>query len=217
MFCIIIHIMKTQSDKALALLGQHGIARAHELLAQGITATTISRMEQNGLIMQIARGLYQLSSVTEENRDPLALATKLVPKGIICLNSSLAFHGLGEATPFTWIGIGPREWRPRLTNRFIQVCRFSPKSFDIGWHTYDVDGIAVRVYEPAKTLADLFKSARDQQLLYKSKTGIMKAVNATKVSLRQRKATRSAIIKYAEQIGIWKFMEPYLDALIAGA
>ncbi len=37
----------TQRDQALALLRQRGLARLSELKAQGITATTVSRMERH--------------------------------------------------------------------------------------------------------------------------------------------------------------------------
>lgn len=75
----------------------------------------------------------------------------------------------------------------------------------------------VKIYEPAKTIADLFQSGRQQQVFYDTKTGITEAMKHAKEALRQRKATKAAITRYAEQIGIWKFMDPYLEAVTVDA
>jgi predicted transcriptional regulator of viral defense system len=203
----------TQRDNALDFLSKRGMVRLSEFLSEGITATTIARMEERGLVVQLSRGLYQLPHVPLHSNHVLALVAKLVPNGIICLNSSLAFHGLAEAKPITWIGIGPREWRPKLGHRTVQVVRFSPKAFDTGWKAHTIAKIPVKIYEPAKTIADMFHSGRQQQVLYSTKAGIAQAVASTREALRQRKATVPSITRYAEQIGVWKFMQPYLDAV----
>jgi predicted transcriptional regulator of viral defense system len=220
MFCIMVDSMMkpaaTQQDRAIALLESRGLVRLSEFVAEGITAATISRMEKKGAVMQLGRGLYQLSGICEEP-NPLAFAAKLVPNGIICHASALAFHGLAEARPITWIGIGPREWRPRLTQRTIQVARYSPKAFDLGWKTHQIGSVPVKIYEPAKTIADLFQSARHQQIFYETKTGITEAMKHAKEAMRQRKATKATITRYADQIGILKFMEPYLEAVTVDA
>lgn len=50
---------RTQSAQALALLKLRGMTRLAEFQAAGITATTISRMEQAREVVRLARGLYQ--------------------------------------------------------------------------------------------------------------------------------------------------------------
>lgn len=41
--------------------------------------------------------------------DSLAEAAKLIPNGIICLSSALAFHDLTDRIPpYVWVAIGPR-------------------------------------------------------------------------------------------------------------
>jgi predicted transcriptional regulator of viral defense system len=207
----------SQHDRVLTLLAERGMARLSEFRAEGIAATTISRMEASGHVTQLSRGLYQLPNVAVSPNHALALAAKLVPNGVICFYSALAFHGLAEATPIMWIGIGPREWRPRLDNRMFQVTRFSPKAFDIGWKVHPIDKVAVRIYEPAKTITDMFQSARRQEIFYHSQTGIAETVATTMKALRQRKTTIPEITHYAEQVGILKFVQPYLDVVSINA
>ena len=105
-----------QEDRAVTLLQERGMARLSEFLQEGITAATISRMEEKGTVIQLARGLYQLADVPLDANHSLAEAAKLVPNGVICLTSALAFHELTDRIPASvWVGIGPREWPPDRT------------------------------------------------------------------------------------------------------
>ncbi|MEO7208002.1 MAG: type IV toxin-antitoxin system AbiEi family antitoxin domain-containing protein [Steroidobacteraceae bacterium] len=103
----------TQLDKALALLQRRGLMRMSEFKRAGITAATITRLEHAGRISRLARGLYQLPDAPVDRNHTLAEASKLVPKGVICLTSALAFHGLTDQMPArVWLAIGPKDWRP---------------------------------------------------------------------------------------------------------
>jgi predicted transcriptional regulator of viral defense system len=91
------------------------MARMSEFTKEGITGTTLSRMARKGSIVQLRRGLYQLSDAPLDANHSLAEAAKLVPKGVICLDSALAFHELTDRIPrYVWVAIGFRECGPIL-------------------------------------------------------------------------------------------------------
>ena len=93
-----------------------------ELIENDITAATISRMERKGVIVQLSRGLYQLCDAPLEANHSLAEAAKLVPNGVIRLDSALAFHDLTDRIPASvWIGIGARDWRPEIASPRIEI------------------------------------------------------------------------------------------------
>jgi len=118
---------ETQIDKALALLRQNGLTRLSEFRRAGITAATITRLEEAGRIARRARGLYQLPDAPLDTHHSLAEAAKLVPGAIVCLASALAFHGLTDQIPArVWLAIGPKDWRPRLTYPPMRFVHFSP-------------------------------------------------------------------------------------------
>ncbi len=223
MFCIIFYSMKTdqprQEDRATTLLRERGMARLSEFIQEGITATTISRMEQKGLLNQLSRGLYQLPDAPLDGNHSLAVAAKLVPNGVICHDSALAFHELTDRIPpFVWVAIGPREWRPKITQPRIQIMRFGPKVFDKGIEHHTIESVPVRIYSPAKTVVDLFKSAQYQKALCKSSTGFAPATQGMKEALRLRKATPAEIARFAVDAGIWeKIVQPRLEALTVDA
>ena len=208
-----------QEDRAIAFLVEHGMARLSEFIAEGITAATISRMERKGAVVQLGRGLYQLPDAPIEAHHSLAEAAKLVPNGVVCLSSALAFHDLTDRIPpFVWMAIGPRDWRPKVTRPRVQIMRYGPKIFGKGIEEHVVAKVTVRVYSPAKTIVDLFYHGRLEKSLYRSEVGLTEAVQAMKEVLRQGKATPAEIARFAVDAGIWeKLVQPRLEVLTVDA
>jgi predicted transcriptional regulator of viral defense system len=208
-----------QEDRAASLLRESGMVRLSEFIEQGISATTISRMERKGLINQLSRGLYQLPDAPLDANHSLAEAAKLVPNGVICLGSALAFHELTDRIPASvWVGIGARDWRPKITRPRIEIVRFGPKVFDKGIQTHIIERVPVRIYSPAKTIVDLFRHAQRHKGFYGSPTSLIEAVHGMKEALRLRKTTPAEIAQYAIEAGIWeKVVQPRLEALTVDA
>jgi predicted transcriptional regulator of viral defense system len=206
-----------QEDRALSLLKERGIVRLSEL-TNGITATTVSRMKQKGLILQLSRGLYQLPDASIDTHHALAEAAKLVPKGVVCLTSALAFHELTDTIPSrVWIAIGAKDRRPRAENPPLQFVRFGQKVLTSGIKNYVVDGVNVRIYNPAKTVVDLFRYRRSAGTRFRKSPGLNLALEGLREALRRRKATPAEIAQYANEAGIWKVVQPYLEAMTANA
>jgi predicted transcriptional regulator of viral defense system len=200
----------TQRSQALTLLKRRGMTRLTEFSAAGITATTVGRMERAGEVVRLARGLYQLPDAALDAQQSLAEAARLVPKGVICLASALAFHGLTDhMPPKVWIAIGRKDWRPRLTYPPIRIARFSDELLQRGVERKKIAGTPVPVFGVAKTVADLFR--------YRRTVGDALAIEGLRQALRQRKATPAAIAREAEGAGVWATMEPYLMALTSDA
>lgn len=208
-----------QEDHATSLLKKRGMMRLSEFHDHGITSATISRMEERGLLIQLGRGLYQLPDAPLDANHSLAVAAKLVPNGVICHDSALAFHELTDRIPpFVWMAIGPREWRPKITQPRIQIMRFGAKVFDKGIEHQTIESVSVAIYSPAKTVVDLFKSATHQKAFYNSSTGFAHATQGMKEALRLRKATPAEIAKFAVEAGIWeRAVQPRLEALTVDA
>jgi predicted transcriptional regulator of viral defense system len=208
-----------QEDRAIALLVDRGMARLSEFIAEGITAATISRMERKGAVVQLGRGLYQLPDAQLEAHHSLAEAAKLIPNGVVCLSSALAFHDLTDRIPpFVWVAIGPRDWRPKVTQPRVQIMRYGPKTFAKGIEEHIIEKVPVRIYSPAKTVVDLFYHGRLQRSFYGSEVGLTEAVQAMKEILRQGKATPAEIARFAVDAGIWeKLVQPRLEVLTVDA
>ncbi|MDB5956070.1 type IV toxin-antitoxin system AbiEi family antitoxin domain-containing protein [Ramlibacter sp.] len=203
-------LASTQRDQALTLLKQRGITRLAEFQSAGVTATTVSRMERSGEVVRLARGLYQLPDAALDPHQWLAEAARLVPKGVICLASALAFHGLtDQMPPKVWVAIGRKDWRPRITYPPLRVARFSDEELRRGVEHKRIAGTAVPVFGVAKTVADLFR--------YRRTVGELLVVEGLRQALRQRKATPAQLAREAQVAGVWPSMQPYLTALTSDA
>ena len=202
--------ISSQRTQALALLKRQGMTRLAEFSEAGITATTVGRMERAGEVVRLARGLYQLPDAALDAQQSLAEASRLVPKGIICLASALAFHGLtDQMPPKVWIAIGRKDWRPRLTYPPIRIARFSDELLHRGVERKKIAGTLAPIFGIAKTVADLFR--------YRRTVGDALAIEGLRQALRQRKATPAEIAREAEAAGVWATMEPYVMALTSDA
>ena len=199
---------RPQRDQLAAFLHEHGIARLTEIRRAGVTAATVSRLEREGIVTRLGRGLYQLADASPEGNHSLAEAAKRVPRGVICLVSALAFHGITDQLPRrVWIAIGSKDWKPQIEEPPLRIVRFSDKFLREGVETHEIEGVAVPIFGVAKTIADIFRHRRS--------VGTDVAVQALKEALRQRKATPAEISIAATRSGVWTTLRPYLEALTA--
>jgi predicted transcriptional regulator of viral defense system len=204
----------TQQDRALSLLKTRGLVRLTEFTDAGITAATVSRMKEKGLIAQRGRGLYQMPDAPLDAHHDLAEAAKRVPKGVICLVSALAFHELTDTIPSrVWMAIGPKDRHPRIDYPPLQIVRFHPDFLRTGFETHVIEGVPVNIYSPARTVVDLFRYRKRAGVRYRHSPGANFAVEGLREALRTRKATPSEIARYAAEAGISGVIEPYLEAM----
>jgi predicted transcriptional regulator of viral defense system len=207
-----------QQDRAVTLLKQKGMVRLSELADAGITAATVSRMERQGLIVRLARGLYQLPGAMLDANHSLAEAAKLVPKGVVCLVSALAFHELTDTIPpRVWMAIGSKDRLPRMTHPRMQFVRFGEKALRTGLQAHRIEGVPVRITSPAKTIVDLFRYRKRAGKRFQKSPGLNLALEGLRAALRQRKATPSEIARHADEAGVWKIVQPYLEAMTVDA
>lgn len=198
----------SQRGIARAILKAHGIARLAELRAEGVTAATMSRMERDGEVLRLARGLYQLPDAPLDAQHSLAEAAKRVPKGVVCLVSALAFHHLTDQIPRqVWMAIGQKDWAPRAGGTPLRLVRFTNRLLTAGVESHGVAGVPVKVFGVAKTIADCFR--------YRNKIGLPVALEGLQEALRQRKTTPGEIARQAERGAVATVIRPYLEALTA--
>lgn len=198
----------SQRRIAHTVLKARGIARLAELRAEGVTAATMSRMERDGEVLRLARGLYQLPDALLDAHHSLAEAAKRVPKGVVCLVSALAFHQLTDQLPRqVWIAIGQKDWAPKADGAPVRLVRFTDRLLTEGVESHTVEGVPVKVFGVAKTIADCFR--------YRNKIGLSVAIEGLQEALRQRKTTPGEIARQAERGAIATVIRPYLEALTA--
>ena len=201
-------VNKTQRAVAREILRDRGIVRLSEFTAAGITAATIGRMRNDGEVVRLAPGLYQLPDAPLDANHSLAEAAKRVPKGVVCLVSALAFHELTDQLPqAVWLAIGKNDWSPQDRNPPLRIARFTDSLLSVDVETVLVGGVTVKVFGVAKTVADCFRHRRS--------VGQSVALEGLQEALRQRKATPAEIAQAAVRGNVSTIVRPYLEALTA--
>lgn len=182
------------------------LLRARDLAAFGINRNQVRAATQTGLLEQAGRGLYRLPGADITQHHTLAEIARRVPNGVICLLSALSFHGLTTQSPHeVWLAVDHKAWSPRAENVGLRVFRFSGEALSEGVEAHTVEGVPLRVYSPAKTVADCFK--------FRNKIGLDVALEALRETWRARRVTMKELEHYARIDRVAKVMQPYLESL----
>lgn len=195
------------ADKALKIALKQGVLRPRDLERHGIPSFYASTLFRAGRLRRVGRGLYMHPDADVTENHTLALVASRVPDSVICLLSALRFHELTTLLPnATWIAISAKARRPSMGEFPIRVVRFSDMRLRDGVNEHILDGVKVRVTDPARTVVDCFK--------YRNKVGREVAVEALRDAMRQRKANLQQLGRYAELCRVARFMQPYLETYV---
>ena len=198
--------MVSHAEKVMKIAQDSGVLRPRDLDAYGIPRKYLNRLYHQGRLRRVGRGLYVHPDAEPTENHSFAQVCKRVPSGVVCLLSALRFHGLTTQMPFeVWLAIDRKAWRPNEPRLPIRIIRFSGRALKSGIENHRIEGVPVKVYNPAKTVADCFK--------YRNKIGLDVAVEALRDCRRQRKCTNDDLWHYAKICRVANVMRPYLEAV----
>jgi predicted transcriptional regulator of viral defense system len=197
----------SKMNAALRLVRERGMARPRDLIENDIPADYLDRLYRRGLVERVSRGIYTWPEAEVTEHHSLAEAARQVPRGIICLLSALRFHGLTTQSPHeVWLAISPKAWAPKLQSPKLRILRFSGDALARMVEEHNIEGVRVRVFSPAKTVADCFK--------YRNKVGVDVAIEALRDCWRANQATMDELWAAARVCRMTNVMRPYLESLV---
>jgi predicted transcriptional regulator of viral defense system len=200
------HSPKSGKDKVLELVRQAGVLRPRDLDAEGIPREYLRRLLAEGLLDRRGWGIYVAAELKPTPNQTLAEASKRVPHGVVCLLSALQFHELSTQAPFeVWLAIGEKARRPKVEHPPLRIVRFSGPALADEVAEHRIEGVTVKVYRPAKTVADCFK--------YRNKIGLDVALEALRDCWKKRRATMDELWQAAKTCRVANVMRPYLESL----
>jgi len=200
-------IKLSKKEQALELVRKSGILCPKDLQTHGIPREHLIRLYRKGLLNRVGRGLYTSSHANMSEHHSIAEVCKRVPHAVVCLLSALRFHGLTTQAPFeVWIAIDNKARQPKQANFSLRVVRFSGDAFLKGIEEHSIEGVSVRVFDPAKTVADCFK--------YRNKIGLDVAIEALRECWRNRRCTMDQLWYYAKICRVTNVMRPYLESVL---
>jgi len=201
--------MKSAREKTIALFkNKGGLMRTSEALNLGIHRRTIYGLRDEGILVAVSRGLYQLAEMEVPPEINLAEVAKRVPNGVICLVSALAFHELTTQIPhYIWLAVERKARKPRIEYPPVRVFHFSGRVFTSGIESCRISHQTVRIYNAPKTIIDCFR--------WRKAVGLDVVLEAMREYLKRPDSSPSTLMEYAKICGMEKRVTPYLEAMTA--
>ena len=188
---------------ALRILG--GTARTGAILGSGIHPRDLYAARDAGVLVEVSRGVYRLAELPLTEPDLVAVAARM-PLAVLCCVTALHLHALTQESPRAVHVMLPRgAHAARLDHPPLEVYHCSGDALTAGVAEREVDGVAMRVTTPAKSVHEAFR--------FRSRLGLETAIDALKQALRARAATPAEIGRLARVCRVEAVVRPYLEAL----
>lgn len=182
-----------------------GQLRLSEALAQGYNRYQFYQLRDEGLIEPVSRGLYRLADLPPIENPDLVIAATRFPHAVLCLISALDWHGITTHIPHqVHLAVNRDARLPVLDYPPVAGYRFSGQAFSAGIEQVDVDGIALKVYNPEKTLADCFK--------FRNRIGMDVVLEALELYRIRKTFLPGKLMEYARICRVANVMAPYVEA-----
>jgi predicted transcriptional regulator of viral defense system len=187
------------SERIRSLADRFRVIRASELKKYRIHHQSLRRTLDRGILIKVHRGLYASKDLSATLDQRIVLACKRVPHGVVCLESALQFHGLiPSVSDAVWMAIDRKARKPNLNGLEVRFVRFSGRALTQGVVNARIDGVSVRIYSTAKTIADCLK--------YRRKIGIEKALHALRAGTQLNKCSRERLLHFANICRVGKLL-----------
>lgn len=179
--------------------------RPVDLQGVGAARVALTRLMASGQLEKVGRGLYRLPGAEVSEHETLATVAAKVPQAVFCLLTALQFHGLTTQLPLqVWIAMPHGSHAPKLDYPPLKMVQFTGEAYSQGIEQHERDGVPLRVYGVAKTVADCFK--------HRNKIGVDVALEALRDALAQKKVIADALWRHAQTCRVANVMRPYLES-----
>ncbi|PLR80102.1 Abortive infection protein AbiEi [Bacillus canaveralius] len=187
---------------------QKGFAKTKDFINEGISNYYIRKLETQGDINRIKQGLYRHSKYEGEQQDEIVEVSKIIPKGVICLLSALAYHDLTTYNPWEYqVAIYRGAKKPTLPNYPpIKIIYFSETQYQYGIDEIEIDGNKVKIYNREKTICDIIR--------YRKKIGIDIMKEGLRNYLQRPEKNLTKLVDCAEKLRIKTVLLKYLEVLL---
>lgn len=194
-------------EVALTLARGKGVISAREVTQAGVHSQQLTRLVAERVLERVSRGQYRLADRPVTEHHGLVMAAQVVPEGVICLLSALSFHGIGsQLPPEVWVALPRGARTPRPADLPLRFVRADQASFTEGIERHQLEGVRVKVYGVAKTIADLFK--------HRNRIGIDVAIEALGEAWRERRFAMAELEAATRVCRVSRVIRPYLEAVV---
>ena len=192
-------------DKILKIMKKNNeMTTPAQLEKKGISRVYLSRMEEEGIIERIDRGIY----VTKDFKyDEYYLFQFKYPKAIFSYNTALYFYEMTERTPIKMDVTVYREYNPHRFKDLVNVYKISKELYNLGvTEKKSPQGMKVKTYNLERTVCDIIKDKDSLDIEIRNK--------AIKKAIKSKEFNASKMFEYAKKMNIYDKVKNYMEAII---
>ena len=200
--------MQSHIEKLEKLLSLQRAFSAREATAYGIPHAILSYNCKRGKIVRVGRGLYASSELQPTSYPDLAQLVAKQVDFVVCLISALHIHEFTTQLPNSlWIAVRQGARIPSITPWPLSCIHLNRAPYEFGIEEHEIDGLKVKVYSAAKTVADCFK--------FRNKIGLDVALEALREGVRLKLFTIAELDAAAEACRVSNVMRPYMETILS--
>lgn len=182
----------------------NGLAKAADLTDAGLSYKQIRQLIAAGALEKVGRGMYRFPDYPYDERVEIA---RRIPVGVFCLYSACYLHDLSDFVPSEQHVAVPKKSRFVLPDYPpVKLYYWETQAFETGVTACHLDGMSIQVYDPEKTVCDMFR--------LRSKTGMDLVKEVITNYLKRPDRDLAKLHKYARKLRIEKQLTPILSLLI---
>jgi len=211
---------ETNEQRVQAILRDAGRPlKVSDFAKYGINRLALHRLEKSGVIERAGAGIYRMPETAGPYADWAALALRY-PQSVICTLSAASFHGTTQVMPASIHVAFPGETRgSHACSSFpvgVEIHRWkvrrNPELFNLGVETYTIENVPVRITDPERTLADIFRFSSANPSMNPE---AVHADHETFLDTLRRTVSRpdfdvSKLDRYIDMLGVGRAFDPYL-------
>lgn len=194
-------------ERARRVFGRCGpIVKMNILRENKLFSRDVAELVSGGLIRKIKTGYYIWVS-EENNVTDLELASFVIPRGIICLQSTASYYDLTTLNPTAiTIAVSSDSMRPVLpAYPPIELVVTPASSFELGLVQETGGHGKLRIYDRERTVCDFFRK--------RSILGEDLALEVLKNYMNGKRRLQ-VLFEYAGKLRVKSVIKPYVEALI---
>lgn len=194
-------------EQVIEFAKKHTLVRPRDLTEAGLPKDYLYQLAKAGVLQQVGRGLYRWPDKEISQHQSLIEVAKQARHAVVALLSALRFHELTTQNPHeVWLAIDRKARRPAIDYPPVRWVYFSDEAMTAGVAEHNFDGVNVKIFSPAKTVADCFK--------YRNKIGLDVALEALQEGWTKKCFTIDELYYFAKVCRVQNVIRPYLEVLV---
>lgn len=188
-----------------SLIGETGIITTKDIVAKNHSKVEFYNYLKKNKLTRVARGIY----ATEDAWiDPLLIAHKRCPQGVISHDAALYYYGLVDREPSApTLTIYSGYNTSRLKSAGYKVFFVKKENLEVGKvEVVDFDGNVIPMYDLERTICDLVRNRNSFE--------IQDFNSAIKAYAKKKEKNLTKLFEYAKLFRVEKLMRSYMEVLL---